>query len=437
MPSVTQRYSPRLKTRNDLVSEITPLVWKSTPDDRPYGPFVPAPWLPVEWQDDVSKDWFVMSSGKAVASTRGRGEPSYLVPAGLRNRWGASTGITYTSNDFDNYTQDITTGEDYAVDGTTTYTPTQIRDALRSRGLIGASAAATDYISYPVGCILYNVYAWAGGDGLNPAHLKFQNYQLQKGVQYSTRSQMIAPIVPTVHAAVSVPGSLTGSALAFGSGNAFSAANTVSKARYDQITNTDFISLALADYPMATDTDRTPVTGSSTDVLVREVKADWALYATAQEAIAYAVDRLTTAGDYFIDYESGVIFFYVAGGASIGANLSGETVTYYSYAAAPSTVERYFAIVGDVRAGDWLKTDENSNLAFWDPASDNDFERIARIHSFVTQPLDLLDRVQTSWSGSDFGTKQQMTGTASKGFSSQVTYSNAADKLANIVLNVR
>lgn len=430
--SVTKRYNPTLKTRNDLIGEITPLVWLSTPDDRPYGPFIPAPWIPVEWQDDESKDWFILSSGKIVCLTT----DGYVAPAGLRLVWATATGLTYTSDDYDNETIDITTGEAYATDGTTTYTATQVRDGLRSRGLISSSEAAVDYLSFPVGAVLYDVYSWAGGDGKNPAHLKFQNYIKQKGIQYSTRSQMIAPVVPAVHASVSIPGSLTGSALTFGSGNIYAASNVTSKERYDQITSTDFVAMAVADYPMATDTDRTPVTGSATDMFVNEVKVDWSSDATAEEAIGTAVDRLSTSGDYFIDYELGVIFFYAAGGTAIPANLTGETFTYYSYAAAPATVERYFCVVGDPKPGDWLKVDSNSNLQVW-TTSDDAWDRIARVHALVQEPLDLTERVQTSWSGTGFTAKQQMTGTASKGFSSKITYSNAADKLARIVLNVR
>lgn len=431
----TKRYSPNLKTRNDLVSEIVPMVFLSNPVDRPncgHSSFLPAPWLPIQWQDEVSKDFFVLSTGKIVCFD-GEG---HLAPAGLKLGWAASTGLTYTSDDYDNKTQDITTGEEYAVDGTTTYTPTQIRDGLRSRGLITSSGAAADFLTYPVGAVLYDVYAWAGGNGWNPAFYKFQNYSKQQGIQYTTASQMQLPIVPAVHNSVSVPGSLTGSALAFGSGNLFSSTNTLSKERYDSATNTNFIAWAIADYPIATDTDRTPVTGSAADFLVREIKVNYPQYATSEEAICAAIDRLTVAGDYFIDYEVGVVFLFASGGASIPSNVSGESITFYSYAAAPASVERYACIVGDVQAGDWLKVDSNSNLQAWS-TSDDSFIRLARIHKIEQEPKDLLDRVQTAWTGTGMSTKQQMTGTATKGYSSVITYSGASDKLARLVLSVR
>lgn len=430
-----KRYSPTLKTRNDLVGEITPMVFLETPVDRPtcgHGSFLPAPWLPIQWQDEVSKDYFVMSSGKIVCFT----DEGHLAPAGLKLAWAASTGLTYTSDDYANKTQDITTGEEYAVNGTTTYTPTNIRDGLRSRGLIGSSEAAADFLSLPVGAILYDVYAWAGGNGWNPALYKFQNYIKQQGIQYTTASQMQLPVVPAEHVSVNVPGSLTGSALTFGSGNLYSSTNTLSKERYDSATNTDFIAWAIADYPIATDTDRTPVEGSSTDFLVREIKVNYPQYATAEEAICAAIDRLTTAGDYFIDYNAGVVFMYASGGASIPSNVSGESITFYSYTAAPATVERYACIVGDPRPGDWLKVDSNSNLQVW-TTSDAAWIRIARVHKLEQEPKDLLDRVQTAWTGTGMSTKQQMTGTATKGFSSVITYSGASDKLARLVLSVR
>jgi len=434
--SVTKNYNRSLKTRNDLAPSLNPLVFLSNPVDRPvagYTSMIPAPWLPVEWQSEISKDWFVISSGKVVAWTR----DGFIVPAGFKLRWAASTGVTYTANDYANKTMDITTGAEYATNGTTTYSVANITTALRARGLILASEDCDDFISQPVGAILYDVFAFAGGpNGWNPAFYKFQNYTKQQGVQFTSASQIILPIVPALHASVSVPGALTGATLSVGSGNIYNATNTLAANRYSEATNTDIVAWAIADYPIATDTDRTPVTGSSTDFLVREIKVDFAAAATSEEALGAAIDRLTTAGDFFIDYEAGVIFIYAAGGTAIPSNATGESITFYSYAAAPASVERYTCIVGNPHPGDWLKVDSNSNFQVW-TTSDADTDRIARVHRIEFEPKDLLDRVQTAWKGSEFGAKQQMTGSASKGYSSTVTYSNAADKVARIVLNIR
>lgn len=427
-----------MKTRNDLMGEITPMVFSDLgAPQNPHGPFIPAPWLPLEWQDAESKDWFVMSTGKVVCLTTVEG---WVVPAGLKGTWtdaaGGDTILTYTSDDYDMKVMDLTTGEAYVVDGTTNYTKTQVQTALRSRGLVGPAATPQTYLSAPVGCVFGDVYAWAGGSGWNPAHLNFQNYQKQKGVQFTSFAQMILPVVPASHSSASVPGALTGSALTFGSGNIYSGANAILAERYEEVTNANVIAWSLADYPMASDTDRTPLVGSSTDFLVTEKKVDLATYPTNRAAVGAVIDRLTSAGDYFVDYEVGVIFMYASGGASIPANVSGESITYYWYGAAPSTVQRYVCAVGDLKPGDWLMVDDNSNFQEWDGTNAED--RIARVVSVVTEPRNLLEYVRTAWANTTgMGAQQQMSGSASKGFSSAITYSDASDKLVRVVLNVR
>lgn len=432
--SATKRFNATHKTRNDLIDPITPMVFQSGPDNHPYGPFTPAPWLPVQWQDTKSKDYFVIATGKVVCLTTSEG---WVVPAGIRNDFVAGTGITYSSDDYDNKTMDLTTGEEYAVDGSTTYSAAQVQTALRERGLIGASETLEAYLSLPVGAIFGDIYAWAGGNGWNPAHLKFANYQKQKGCQFVTRHQMVLPLVPASHVAVSVPGALTSAEPAFGGGTIHTAANTILRTRYSDIENTNFVAWALADYPMASDTDRTPIAGSSTDFLVREIEADLSTYGTHQEAIAAAVDRLTTAGDYFIDYAVGVVFLYSSGGTAIPANAVGETLSYYWYGAAPASVQRFACAIGDLKPGDFLKCDADSNYVKWVNASDDEEEKIGRVVSSVQEPRDLLEYVKTAYSGSQFNAYQQMGGSASKGFSSMITYSDASDKAIRIVLNVK
>lgn len=436
MPSA-KRYSAPLKTRNDLVGEITPIVFSDMgAPQNPHGPFIPAPWLPVAWQDTESKDWFVISTGKIVGLTTVEG---WVYPAGMRADWVAAAGgdtiLTYTSDDYDVKVMDLTTGEAYATDGTTNYTKTQVQTALRARGLIAPAGTPQTYLSAPVGCIMGDVYAWAGGSGWNPAHLNFQNYQKQKGVQFTSFAQMVLPLVPASTGSGEVPGALTGSALTFESGNIYAASNVVSVERYEEVTSDTFVALALANTPVATHTDRTPVAGSSTDFLVKEIKVDLATYPTNRAAIGAAVDHLKTAGDWFFDYEVGVLFMYSADGTAIPANVAGETLTFYYYGAAPSAVERYVCAVGDLKPGDWLMVDTNSNFQVWDETDAQ--ARLARVVSVVTEPRGLLEHVRTGWVGTGFTAQQQMSGSASKGFSSTITYSDAADKIIRVVLNVR
>ena len=88
-----------VSVRNDFVGELTPHVFESGALDRPQGPnrenqgngsFQIAPWLPVVWQDTVSNDWFVLSTGKAVCLSN----DGFVVPAGLKETFE----LTYTSN---------------------------------------------------------------------------------------------------------------------------------------------------------------------------------------------------------------------------------------------------------------------------------------------------------------------------------------------------
>lgn len=435
----TKRYSPTIKTRNDLVGEITPKVFNDLgAPQNPHGPFMPAPWLPVLWQDTESKDYFVMSTGKVVALTTPLFE-GWVVPAGLRVEWAAAAGgdtiLTYTSTDYTAKVMDLTTGKAYATNGTTTYTKTVTLAALKERGLIASSDNIEAYISKPVGCVLGDVYVWAGGNGWNPAGLNFQNYQKQKGVQFTSFAQIELPLVPKVHASVSVPGSLTAATPAFGGATIHNATYTKTLERYNQVTNSNFVAWFIADYPIAKNTDRTPVEGSSTDFLVSEKKIDLAASTSLQAAIGFAVDRLTTAGDYFIDYEVGAVFLYSSGGTAIPSNATGETMTFYSYSAVPTSVERYACAVGDIHIGDWLMVDADSNLQVWDASADVD--RIAKVVAARTEPANFMEYVRTGWEGSGFSAQQQMTGSASKGYSSQITYSGAANTIVKAVLNIR
>ena len=64
---------------------------------------------------------------------------------------------------------------------------------------------------------------------------------------------------------------------------------------------------------LAANTSRTPI---ESDGLVRERKS---------------IAALTTAGDFFVDDEVGLIFLFVAGGAALPAAFSGSDLTYYIF----------------------------------------------------------------------------------------------------------
>lgn len=424
--------------RNDLIGELTPHVFESGAIDRPQGPnregqgngaFQIAPWLPVAFQDEVSNDWFVLSTGKLVCLT----SEGHVAPAQYR----ADAGVTYTSDDFDEQTQDITTGLPYAVDGTTAYSSTDVRDALRLRGLIESDGVITDFFSRPVGALFGDAYqSFTLGDSNNPTHLKKLNYSKAKDVMFVVSSQMKLPLVPAIQSDLTV-GALAAADLTLASteaGDVFTPDEVRAITRYEDITSDTFLALSLGQFNIAKNTSRTPITSDVASFLVKEKFASMALKKNKRESIAAAVKSLKAAGDWFIDLEVGMLFFFSADGATLPAAIDAAVVTFYSYNSNPASVERYACATSVLKPGDWVKCDSNSNFTKWVDGTDDLVERVGRVFSLIKEPVDLLSRVQTAWPGESFGVKQKMTGSASEGYTTRVRYSNAADTVVHIVL---
>ena len=163
------RFSSRFKTRTDIMDNITPNNVVQANVSVPHGEWKPASWLPVVWQNEKSKDYFVISSGKVVSfDASGR-----VVPSGLLRRCLDASAITdviidYDANDVAARVIDITTGEFVAAPKTVdleAFIDAAIDNgwllAAKSDNLATLKGLAKDFISAPVGICAYDVYAWA------------------------------------------------------------------------------------------------------------------------------------------------------------------------------------------------------------------------------------------------------------------------------------
>lgn len=424
-----------------------------------------AEWLPVKFYDKYYENWMVVLPGKAVAlDPDGR-----LMPAeyGLT---GAS--VVYTQNDVDNGVVDVATGLAVTVPKTVVLANLDgVRDATWTRDNAGTGSVTSGFLGrfgqdfgdaarkYPVGVAPYAYPQWAGGDGFNPSQYRQHNYNMQHRAGVLCDYVIKLPLVPAQEANEALDKTATGSALVFGSQNIFTRANAQANAdgRYDAVTGSwpvldtyPVIAVALNHEDLAKQTQRTTLVLSSTDtsddmsgVLVNERSA---------------LSAVTQAGDYWVDYEKGVVFLYSADGATLPTQISGATgtprVTYYRLGAAPGVLSKFASVLaGGLLPGDFLKVGTESNLVKADPGSDNFADILGQVLCLETHPKDSLDRVRTAYvpalgtdaSGSmangaagsasvNAGHMDQMPGSATGGAPDLVHYAGAADTI--VIINL-
>jgi hypothetical protein len=456
------------------MGRITPNIeWSES--HRPHFESTPAPWLPVQRREEEYEYYIVVSSGKVVAESR-EGE---LVPAGLRKAWnvaGGSNTLAYTATDVSEEVIDLTTG--VAVTAPVTYTQTQLTTALRQRGLIRHTEFAMDFVSKPIGFASYNYYKAAGSDHYNPANLYQHNFRPQALAAVTCDYASTFPVLPAVATTETMANDRTAGANNLME-NYFNGTTTPRVAGWfnsTQIHEVDrYASLVAAganvvaymfvNYPVAHITGESPITPSVSG-MVREVDA---------------IGSISAAGDYYLDYEVGVMFLYEAGGDAIPSPwTAAATITYYHYATAgtaTNTVSTYACATGNLEYGDFLTYDTNSNLVkatldianaegynasgtvySVDPAynSGNDdvislqLEQAIDNHVFgvVGQIIgttvfgegrhskDYLDRVYTSYQGQTT-VNLQTPGSATGGRTDQLTYANAAERMIIVNLILR
>jgi len=387
----------------DHVGNLVP-NWEHSEGIRPAMYGIPAPWLPIQYQDKHYEVYITVMPGRPVGLTC----DGFLVPAGLKVAWTAAAGgatiLTYTADDVAELVTDLTTG--LPVTAATSYTKTAVQTALRSRGLIDAAEVPQDYVSYPVGVASHAFYVWSSNVDLrqhsndlktfNPADFKFHNFRMQHQVQilcdYTIRLPWLASDATTEVLAAA----LTGGTPAYGADVLVSSTDVSALARYSDLTGTNFIAWIGPDAPVAKDSVRTPISADNASLFVRERSGP---------------DQLTTAGDFFIDHAVGIWFFFVSGGATVPAHVNGTTVTYNEYTTSPASVGDYVSVAGDIKPGSFVETDGDSNFVV--STSSDPRVIMGQVLGFVKHPKDFLGRVKTRYKS--LGTVNKMPGSATAG----------------------
>jgi hypothetical protein len=420
------RFQSRFKTRTDLMDNITPNNVVQMNASVPHGEWKPANWLPTVWQNEKSKDYFTISSGKIVSlDASGR-----VVPSGLLRRCLDATDVAvvgeeivrYDDSDKDARVIDITTGE--FVTGPKSVSLQDFIDAVIANGwlpqntstvdLAALKAAAEAFISAPVGIAAYDVYVWAGDD---PANLHFTNYQKQHLIQFFTDIQMKVAHVCEAAATAVASGGLT---LIQGAGLAL-------MPRYVGLDMANIVGYDLELGRLATPTSRTPLT-----------------FAQGSWRERSDISLLVKAGDFYLDADAGIILFWEDGGNaapvdSAAAALAGN-ISVFEYSSAASEQEQMTMMVGDCRPGDFVSFDEMSNFKVAEATDHTSQLVVGRLLALYKEPRGLLERVRTGFAGDDFDATAKMPGSATKGFSDLITLSShhgesVADEIA--VINVK
>ena len=442
------RFQSRFKTRTDLMDNITPNNVVQMNASVPAGEWKPANWLPVVWQNEKSKDYFTISSGKVVSfDASGR-----IVPSGLLRK-AEATGhgdafLSYTLTDKAARVVDIVTGE-FVADAVT-YTLKQFCDAVVANGWAPSEVVEGNdtscrelirkFISAPVGVVAYDVYVWAGDD---PANLHFTNYQKQHLIQFFSDVQMrVAHVCESAATELTMTADAAGTATAGSEVTSKDTQPGTALVRYKHLVNAaDILVLPLLLGKVASNTSRTPV--SFTGWVGRERSS---------------IELLSKDGDWYLDADAGNLVFFKAGaaaedlptGSDAGAMANGDKIKVYEYSDAASDDSKMMHLVGDARPGDFVTFDAHSNfivrdakIAISDLADDNndgseveaqlavllreEEYTVGRVYELQKEPRGLLERVKTGFNGSEFGADAQMPGSATKGFSDLITLSPMAD----------
>lgn len=416
------RFQSRFKTRTDLMDHLTPNNVVQMNASVPHGEWKPAAWLPVLWQNERSKDYFVMSSGKVV-SLDGAGR---VVPSGLLRRCLdagalADTILEYTANDVAARVIDIRTGA--FVTAADTVSLEDFATAIQASGWAGSAFAAdpTDlddakaiaraFISAPVGILAYDVFVWAGDD---PANLHFTNYQKQHLIQFFTDIQMKAAHV-CADAATTV---------AVANATFLSSAALSAMPRYAGLiaSGDNVVGYDLRLGKVASHTSRTPVTVAG--LASPRHRAD--------------VSLLGKLGDWTLDADAGIVLLWEQGGNAAPAGLASFSV--FDYTLAASSQERMVMFVGDGRPGDFVSFDAMSNFVVASDDDHTDHLVVGRLLAMFKEPRGHLERVRTGWDGDEFDATSKMPGSATGGFSDLITFpahfgESVADEIA--VINVK
>ena len=461
------RFQSSFKVRTDLMDNMTPNNVVQREVSTPAGEWKPAAWLPVVWQNEKSKDYFTISSGKVVSfDASGR-----IVPSGLLRKCLDAADLNTTILEYrdsiekDARVIDITTGK--FVTGNRTVDLEDFANAIRNNGwstaaapqggaagTAEAKAIVKAFISAPVGVAAYDVYCWAGDD---PANLHYTNYQKQHLIQFFTDVQMRVPHVCKKVKDVDLIVNVADAALRL------NAADLQAMPRYAGLDMSNVVGYR-ADSAFASNTSRTPI-----DPL-QSAGGNWVGRERSEIAL------LAKDGDYFLDGDAGLVLFYEAGGNGVPQ----DATLNAAGAAAPEALAvggkahgyiggateegaRMIHLVGAARPGDFVTFDAESNFivtpalaeanvaeagadagaevaALINLLRDRDFEQtlvVGRVLELIKEPRGLLERVRTGFQGDEFAADAKMPGSATGGFSDLITLSaeKVADQIA--VINIK
>lgn len=388
------QYAPNHKGW-DHVGNMIPVVEHSE-GVRPHGEFKPAAWLPVQFFDKYFEVYYVALPGKVLAAdNQGR-----IVPA----QYGLTgANITYTERDVEAGVIDVRTGSTLLLGSIGTFAVSGVTNFM--------GAGETMAVSKPMGVAPYAIFQWAGDgsardDGTNPAGYRQHNHNLQHRVALLCDYVLEVPLVPAATSLEALENaSHSGSVLTLGPVN---------------------------NLPLASNTMRTAIAfgnHSLTDAATRFVRQ------------VDSVSLIKGLGDWHVDLTTGVVSTWAS--SDPGGGGTAYRISYSHYASAPSAVSKFTCAVGNLKAGDFVKCDSNSNFV---KATSEDFKDIMGQVLEVENVLDkdYLGRVRTAYDSlsSDAtgalpgyaGQMDQMPGSATGGVPDKVHYAGAANLVVRINL---
>lgn len=435
---MTQSYSATHK-QWDHTGNVTPNV-EVCESQRPAGAFKPADWLPVGRYEKKHEVYLSIAEGKVISLDReGR-----VVPAGmLDNFTSGGAGLVYDATDYAQAVIDLTTG--VALTAAVTYTVAQVQTALCARGLIGAAELAEDFISLPIGITPMDIFQWGGGaDPFNPSGYTNHNFLLQHQVVPLCDYVIDMALVPAAESTEIMDTAMDGTAITFGTGGWKNSTGLAATTRYASLVSAgdNIVAYVFEKFPVAKETSRTAISTDAAGELVNEKST---------------IAEVTARGDFYIDYDVGVLFLYEAGGDGYpGSFALSSTINYYQYEDVPTSVSDYSCAVGDLRPGDFVLADANSNFARarhemvigTDLTTSTNVtgeevkavllrrdKIIGQVLEIQEQPQDALERVRTAFTG--LTTQEAMPGSATSGYTDSVTFSGAANRVVRINLHTR
>jgi hypothetical protein len=416
-------YSATHKTW-DHVGNLVPNIEANDNIIRPVGAFKVAPWLPVVRQDKSNEEWFVISAGKALAFDR----TGCLVPAGYATMFAvadSAVDLTYTADDVTAGTINLVTG--VACTAAITYIHSLIQAGLLARGLIDASEESEAFIGKPIGIAPYSFYQFAGLDPNDPSTFRRHNFNIQPFVSFLANGVIELPMVPlsggtsTLSSGTGISDSAIVDWTDSGShGSWFSSTSLGLTTRYssDVSAGDDVVAFRLPELNIAENTTETPMTFPTVGMSRR----------------VDSIEELTTAGDYYLDLDVGVVLFFEADG-NAAPTVTGAFTFYYYDTVATGTESGFAYVTGNVRAGSHVSFDANSNLVLLSDANADTYptQVMGKVIQVLSYPQDGLELVKTGYASMS-SAYDRMPGSASAGLPDAITFAGGSNKIARILL---